>query len=373
VRPTLEQAIHDRVAESAELWFPGVGANPTVRLRPLVERPRATLYAVHVGEVPGPPLVLAKVRRGWPGGESGQWAGTRPRLVSHPLPAPEQVALEYSGLRAIHAMIAPGDSRFRAVRPLDHIVAEDTLLMEYVAAPTLRRLFAQESRLSPRGLMSSRRTSDEVWRRVGSWLRVFQESMPATGLPARQATRDEVAERFRAYEEFFRGRPGGRSAADAARLGADLAAAELPERLSMAVGHGDFAPRNVFVHQDDRISVFDPLPRWIVPRSEDLCRFLVAVRFSGALVHTRGAAYGAADLDRLERAVLAGFGAGQDLPPGELRCLQLLVTLDTWSALLDAPAGGWRGRLRRAAAERASGFVHRETTRLLESARSVRQ
>jgi hypothetical protein len=180
-----------------------------------------------------------------------------------------------------------------------------------------------------------------------------------------------VAERFRAYESFFSGRSAGRPFAEAARRGAELAEEVLPDRLSMAVGHGDFAPRNVFVHEDGRISVFDPLPRWVVPRLEDLCRFLVAVRLLGVQVHSHGAAFGTAALDEREAQVLDGFG-GSDVDPAELRCLQLLITLDTWSSLVDAPASGWRASLRRAWVRRSSGYVGRETQRLLRLTESGR-
>jgi hypothetical protein len=367
--PTLEEAVRERVAERAELWFPDVGPRPDVGLRPLVTRPRAALYAVHVGADPRP-RILAKVRRGWPGGEDGRWAGSRPRLVSHPLPAADQVALEYSGLRAIHAMIDPADPRFRAVRPLDHLVEQDTLLMEYVVAPTLRQLLAGESRLTLLRGRSGQPTADETWRRVGAWLRLFQQAIPTTGLPPRQGTRQEVVERFGAYEEFFRSGPAGRSLAAVARRGADLAAEVLPERLVMAVGHGDFAPRNVFVHEDGRVSVFDPLPRWAVPRLEDLARFLVTVRLSGVQVYSHGAAYGRAVLDDRERQVLEGFGT-QALCMAELRCLQLLVTLDSWSAVVDASATSWRGRLRQAPVRAAGRVVRREGARLLHLAHTA--
>lgn len=366
---TLEQAIHARVAERAGSWFPDVGPRPDVRLRALVERPRAALYAVHLGDAERP-RVLAKVRRGWPGGEDGGWAGTRPRLVSHPVPAAEQVALEYSGLRAIFDMVEPTDPRFRTVRPLDHLVEHDVLLMEYVAAPTLRQLFASESRLNLPGSSSSRPVPGEVWGRVGAWLRQFQEQVPATGLPQRQATRGEVVERFGAYADFFATRPGGRAIGEVARQGAQLAADVLPERLALAVGHGDFAPRNVFVHDDGRIAVFDPLPRWAAPRLEDLCRFLVSVRLPGVQVYSHGAAYGRAGLDRREEQVIAGFGT-QDLDLAELRCLQLLLTLDTWSSVIDGAPSSWSGRLRQAAAARAEGHVRRETLRLLDLARTA--
>ena len=369
-RSDLEQAIRERVAERAEEWFPGVGPRPDVRLRALVQRPRAALYVVYVGPASEVPLAMAKVRRVSAVEESGRFPGTRPRLVPFPLPAVEQAALEYSGLCAIQGMIDPADPQFRALRPLDHLVDVNTLLMEYVAAPTLKQLLVREHRFSPRRAAAPRRSSDETWHRVGAWLRLFQQRMPTTGLPSRQATRQDIAERFAAYESFFAPRRGASLFAAAAARGADLASRALPERLPMAVGHGDFAPRNVFLHADGRITVLDPLPRWVVPRLEDVCRFLVAGRLQGLQVHTGGAAYRPAELDHRERLVLGGFSGGEDVDPVQLGCIQLLITLDTWSALVDSPAGGRLGGLRRAAVRRASGYVGRETERLLRLAES---
>ena len=358
----IEELIGRRVAERAGQWFPGVGARPPVRLRRLVERPRAVLYAVHVGE-DARPQILAKVRRGW--SDAVQEAGARPRMTPHLLPASEQTALEFAGLTAIQAMFASGDPAFGAVRPLDHLAADDTILMDYVAAPTLRDVQGRAGRFSPHVGRGSHRNREDAWHGAGAWLRIYQQQMSGDGLPARQATRDEVADRFEAFGAFLTGRIGARAVGAAALRGARLAADVLPPRLPLAVGHGDYAPRNVFLLQDGRLAVFDPLPRWRVPRFEDLCRFLVASRLQAVLVHTHGAAYGVTDLDRRERAVIEGFCGDEPDRRTELRCHQLLITLDRWSALVDSPARGWPGRLRQASLHLASGQLRRETERLV--------
>jgi hypothetical protein len=366
----VEEAILQRVAERADEWFPGVGARPSVRLRRLGERPRAVLYGVQVGERSTQPRVVAKVRRGWPG--AAQEVGSRPRLATHLLPASEQTALEFAGLTAIYTMFGTGDETFGAVRPLDHLAAEDTILMEYVDAPTLRDVLVRDSRFSRPLRRPLRNRSEESWRRAGAWLQAFQQQMPGKGLPARQATREEVMDRFEAFADFLTSRLGDRAVGEAAQSGAELAADILPERLTLAVGHGDFAPRNVFLLGDGRLAVFDPLPRWRVPRFDDLCRFLVAWRLQGAQLHTHGAAHGAKELDLRERAVIAGYGGGEASWLPELRCYQLLITLDKWSALVDDPSHNWFGRLRNASVELAAGYLRKETERLVELIQSGR-
>jgi hypothetical protein len=335
-----------------------------------VERPRAVLYAVHLGEGAGRPQVLAKVRRSWP--DTVLAVGARPRLTPSLLPASEQTALEFAGLTAIQAIFGSGEPAFGAVRPLDHLVADDTILMDYVDAPTLRDALARTSRLS---LAYGRRPSPghvDAWWRAGAWLRTFQQEMPGKGLLVRQATRDEVVDRFEAFGTFLTDRIGARAAGDAAQRGARWAADVLPPRLPLAVGHGDYAPRNVFLHRDGRLAVFDPLSRWLVPRFEDLCRFLVAFRMQGLQLHTHGLAYSAGELERRERAVIEGYCGSEAVRLPELRCYQLLITLDKWTALVDSPSSNWSGRLRSASLQRAAGYLREETRRLVQLVESGR-
>lgn len=282
-------------------------------------------------------------------------------------------ALEFRGLCQAYEMTAPGHAEFAAVRPLDHLVDVDTILMDYVRAATLRQLLVQENRLSVRRLWMPRRSTPEVWQRVGSWLRLWQQSTSVTGLPARQETRLQVAEQMGAYGDFLTTTLGRDRSGDAGRRGAELAASLLPERLGLAVGHGDFAPRNVFLMRDGRIAIFDPLPRWAVPRLEDLCRFLVAFRLLGIQLHSHGAAYGARELAQREQDIVAGYTAGgESISLAELRCFQLLLTLDTWAGLVDGRSGSWRQRLRRSSVDLAAGHLRRETDRLIALAEAGR-
>lgn len=361
----VESAILRSVAEHVGEWFPEAGRQPAVHLRKLVDRPRALLYAVHLAGSAEPHL-LAKVRRDALGEGTG-WAGTRPRLTAGPRPTSEMVALEYSGLRAIEAMSEPGHAAYAAIRPRAHLEDVDTILMDYVDAATLRDVLLAQSRLPGRRPGSGAAATDASWRHVGAWLRGYQQAIPAEDLPARQSTRDEVVERFTAFDAFLVERLGRRTVGDGARKGADLAARVLPTAVPMAVGHGDFAPRNVFVLPDDRIAVFDPLPRWSVPRFEDLSRFLVGTRLLGLQLHTHGAAFSQESMTRREQHLIEGYAGGENVPLDELRCIQLLVTLDHWSAVVDVAAAGPRGRLRALSGRLAAGYLRREADRLAAS------
>ena len=108
-----------------------------------------------------------------------------------------------------------------------------------------------------------------------------------------------------------------------------------------------------------------------MPAPEDLCRFLVGVRLIGLQVHTHGAAFGTTTLDRWEQLVISGY-YGEQVPDATLRCHQLLILLDKWSAMLEpAGRGRWRTRVTTASQELATGYVRREALRLLDLARSA--
>lgn len=365
----IADVIRQRVSERAEEWFgPGVGIAPAVRVRQVDSRPRALLLAVYLDEDSDTPRVMAKIRREPSGASPGQ-APRRPVLAAEVLSVSELCALEYDGLRSIHTLVGDADPMFGSVRPLDHLEQEDAILMEYVHAPTLRRRLLAQNRVWSRRPFRAPDPWDP-WRRAGAWLRVFQHATPHGARPARQSTREDVLERFDAYSSYLAQRLGTRFA-DLGTRGSELAAGVLPDQLTLAVAHGDFAPRNVFVGQDDRLTVFDPLPRWLVPAHEDLGRMLVSVRLLGLQVHTHGRAFSEATLQRVEREVIHGYAGERPVQMAELRCYELMVLFDKWSALLDA-ADRDRSRLRRASLDRATVYVRGQAEAVLDLAAAGR-
>jgi hypothetical protein len=361
----IQDAVRDRVTARAPDWVPGAPPGARVVLRQLSNRPRAQMYSAYVDDGSGAPQVLAKVRRSQPGTMARAGIGRRPRLAPSTLTVPELTGLEYAGLAAMHEAFGAGRPEFGAVRPLEHLVAESTILMEYVDAPTLRDLLLTKSRAPFHRQRATEGGDSSSWRRAGLWLALFQRSLPHHDLPARQATRSEVVEQFAAYDAFLSAQLGGRRLGDAARRGAEAAAGLLPDLLPLATSHGDYATRNVFVLPDGRLSVFDPMPRWAVPRCEDLSRFLVGMSLLGLQVHSHGAAFGRRELEQRELEVIEGYRREIPVPLAELRCHQLLILLDRWSALVDVGSRGPRARSRLALVKHASGYVRGEAHRLL--------
>lgn len=365
---SVQQAVREHVGARVQRWYPELTGPQRVELSTLSQRPSCSLYLVRVRAGEQQRRVLAKVRRDLPGGSNGA-AGDRPRLRTDPASAEELTVSEHRGLQALADLAAEHPGGFGAVRPLDVLPEHATLLMEYVDAGTLREALLAQSRLAPPFLPwpRSARPPYSAWPNAGRWLRTFHDQVPGPDARTRQPTRDSVVERFDAYDRYLTDQLGRRVLGRVASTGAGLAGTLLPERLPLATGHGDFAPRNVFVDDQGRLSVIDPMPRWRVPRYEDLSRFLVALRLLGLQVHTRGLAYSAAELDRREEAVVAGYFGTDAIPRAELGCYQLLIVLDKWSALVAAATGG-SGPVSaaRAAAQRiADGYIRAEADRLL--------
>lgn len=357
-------------AERAGTWFPELAGAPVdVGVTVLSARPRCSLFRVRLSDARQARQVVVKVRSDGPFA-AGRPAGERSGLVPDALPAAAQAAVEYAGLCAFATRFGD-DPRFGVVRPRDHIAELDAVVMDHIDQPTLRRVLLAGSRFSglPRDARL-RRTSDRAWGNAGAWLRAFHASTGEFDTQPRNAVRDDVVRAFDDYVGFLDARVGRGLPVDLHRRARAVLEQALPERLPTAVGHGDFAARNMFVDGAGRISVFDPLPRWRVPVYEDLSRFLVGVRLLGLQVHSHGIAYPEVTLARREGAFLDGY-FGTD-PPDRAAALayQLLILLDKWSALVSRP------RPRRApqkSVDRArrgwvDGYVRCEAQRLLAEA-----
>lgn len=366
----VEAALVDRVRQRAREWFPELvfggepGAEPRVELRVVSDRPRSRLYAVSLDPGSSSAQVLVKVRQ-VDGDPVEGAADRRPTLATGRADAAEMTRREHDALVAI-ARSVDGDPRFAVVRPLDVLPEHRAIFMDFVAAPTLRQVLARESRLVRPLRARADGDGGETWRRAGAWLAAFQRWQP-TGLPARQRDRDDVVGRFRAYQEHLTREVGRSGAADLAARGAELAGAALPASLPLAVGHGDYAPRNVFLHADGRIAVFDPLARWRVPVYEDVCRFSIGVRLLGLRLHTHGLAFAPGRVHEVAEQVLQGYLVEAGVLERELRCYELLVLLDKWSALLSG-GGSWPARARSGSVRLASRFVRQEAERALARA-----
>lgn len=318
-------------------WFPELdGAALTVRVEKISARSRSTITRLELSDGRRTRRAVAKLRQEAP----GEGRPARPGIVPEPLSAKEQAALEYRSLQNVYRRLGTASEQLRAVRPLEHLPDEAGVVMEYVDATPGSRVLTSASRLLRYRRPDGAPSAEAMFRNAGTWLREFHAGTD----DYRPSTRpgDDPAELFAKFEDYLGawvGPGAARLAGAAGRVVPDI----LPDRPPTAVGHGDFAVRNLLVESSGRVCVIDAMPRWRVPVLEDLARFLVGVRLQGLQVSSQGAAYSARFLDARERDFAEAYHAGQPPAWEELQAYQLLILFDKWAALTARrDRRGWR-------------------------------
>jgi aminoglycoside phosphotransferase (APT) family kinase protein len=361
----VRRIIANRIAERCSEWFPEI-EKPVVRFDPPRIRPKGSLYAVRLGVEDPAPRILAKVRHDDPSGpEPSPRPNPRPRLHAAPATAQEYTRLEYGGLRAIEHAVRDDGPEIAAVRALDVLPEDGVVIMEFVRGRTLRHALLADSRLrSPVARRRARSAPLSAWRTAGRWLRRFHDLAEFAERPASQATRDEVASLYLQYGRYLGGRLGDPTVEKMAGAASEVAAAVLPDRLPLVVGHGDFAPRNVLLVDKGPLAVLDPMPRWRVPPFEDIARFTVGMRLVAPQIYSLGGAFSRSDLDRREAYFLTGYHGGEPIPAQAIRSYQALILLDKWAALVGSQRVD-QSRVRRGVFWAFNRYLLREASRLL--------
>jgi aminoglycoside phosphotransferase (APT) family kinase protein len=268
----------------------------------------------------------------------------RLRLFPKSDPATRHLS-EYHALLAIRRRFVEGEEcgqRFGAIRPLEALSHPYALVMEKSESAGLGSIWRRANRLQDPFL------ADDVAplvRRAGEWLRIFHDMPPLEHTRPRGPHQGgeylETVERFTssltaAGPEYrlFRDLPA--RLAPAARL--------LPSPVPLGLSHSDFAPRNILVGPDGRITVFDTQACWQAPRYEDLAWFLIAIKASGPQICTGGLLYDRRLLTRCEDALLAGYFGDEEVPRCAVRLFECLLVLERLAALVHRrrQARGWR-------------------------------
>ncbi len=301
-----------RLSANAPRYFPELsGGHARASLKQRHERNASSLWHVELVAQDQPMLRRAVVVK-WPwlrdvpretgtqrshnglangcgGNAPPKTAADRPRLAL-PCPPAEKCRREYDALLAIERRFdADTTGRFAALRPLDHWADDAALVMEEVPHPSLKSLLSPSWR--PRGLKPTALTA--VMNNAGAWLRAFHElPPPASSRPRHTQPRDLVGFVTRLVDYLEGPREHGGLTARRSSQGSGwhgrllrhalghvrrFAAVRLPEELPLGLGHGDFAPRNLFVLPGGRVAGFDTLARWQPPIYEDLGDFLADV------------------------------------------------------------------------------------------------
>jgi Ser/Thr protein kinase RdoA (MazF antagonist) len=322
----LLERLHDR----ARMYFPDLTPGPVaVTLLEAERRPASRLFRFALSNASAAHQVMVKVplQRVTRGRHRVAGAGDRPRLAAV-TEAETKHLLEHTTLVLTAARFEEvGDPALGAVRVLDHFPEQRAIVTERVQEPTLSRVLKRRGPLTIRFGSDGLRTA---FRNAGRWLRVYH-GIGACTAATRHAHRSEVLDLAHRYLEFLE-RHCGRDPllARARTYCAGVASHALPGELPLGLAHGDFAPRNVFVGPDGRVTGFDMLGRWRAPVYEDLAAFLAALHTSKAQVATLGALTPALRLHTYEDELLRAYFDGA--PPVEpLRFYRLLTILDRWA------------------------------------------
>lgn len=366
-------ALAAEVTSGGAGWFPELDAS-AVRLRPSRTDVRARCYLHHVDLDDGRQTrpVVVKVRHSHAHLRRQDMFENRPILTPERTMSDRETAeREYDGLQTLHQIFAPRDDpRFGVLRPLASLAEHSAVVLDLVEEPTLRHRLLQTSRTRP----GHRPPMDLTpWRNAGGWLRTFHDATDGAALPPRLPRRGDVGTMYRAYATFLAERLGPSSMLTGLEESAsDLATAALPVDLPLSTGHGDYVANNMFVRPEGRVTVFDPLLRWQVPRYQDLATLTVGLRVLPIQSATQGLALGRADLTRYASAVLGGYFGADGVPERPVRAFELLVLLDRWSGTVSKQVqGGWRRRrLHDLRVVLATQHYRREVDRVLRLLRS---
>lgn len=242
-----------------------------------------------------------------------------PRLVPKPDPS-TKAWFEFTTLSHIERHFrALGDPRFAAVRVFDYWAPERAMVMEEVNEPLLARLVGTKTRFWPARDEASRMTA---LRNAGAWLREFHTLNPLPHSEDRGRTRDEFLGSIRRCCDYLAKGNGNKTRIHELTTKIEAAAlADMPAALPLALSHGDFGPRNVFVGPGGRVRAIDTIGRWRAAIYEDLARFLVELN-AGVL------------RSREERPFLAGY-FGSPTPSRErllVRLFEIRALLGRWVA-----------------------------------------
>ena len=325
----LARQLRDRVRG----YFPEfAGCEPRIRLADQRDRRNSTLYTFIASAEGAEQRLLVKFPRGpaASGPNGTATANLCPRLF--PLPDPAGKAeIEYTTLSRISAhFMELDDPRFGAVHVLDFLPEKRALIMEHVPHPSMSRLLLRSCRLAVPCA-----NIDTVIRNAGSWLRIYHQLPGLAHTRDRHETRDAFLHSLREFVDFLAAAQG-----DDAWIGnvldqiESLAHSILPEFLPLGMGHGDYAPRNIFVGPGERVTVFDTLARWRVPIYEDIAHFLIALKLARPQVYSLGLAFNETVIARYEQEFLRGYFQDDVIPHGAITLFEKLLLMDKWAALL---------------------------------------
>ena len=332
-------AFRAHLAEHAREYFPEIGPGSVrVSLRREDARAYSTMFEFEIDGGAAARSVLVKQPAARERAERPRDAPRqdRPRRAAVLDPARKGEA-EFAALEMIHAAFERlADPRFGTVAPLDFVRPQQALVMEKIESPRLTEILMR----GRRGPGSRPGEALAPLHTAGAWLRAWHALDCFAPAGVRHATRDEFVAYVAAQAGYLAGdtRHAGLLARVRARV-ETVAAAVLPAELPLGTTHGDFAPRNVLVGPEGRVTVIDTLARWRAPVYEDLSDFLFALKASKPQVYAQGAIFSRPVLASWEDAFLDGYFGAERPPYQALRLFEAQALLDRWASAHRAALG----------------------------------
>ncbi len=262
----------------------------------------------------------------------------RPRLF----PTSEAVSIgqrEYLGLESIaQHFSALNDDRFGAIAVLELLESPFVVVMEKSEDRSLKSLLKKSTRFHCLTRNVSRLQA--AFRNAGAWLREFH------AMPALPHTKERHSDRACYIDSvlrftdalilklnhklYFR---------DVRQQLESAAMRILPREVPCATVHGDFAPRNILIGTNSRVTVIDTQRRWIAPVYEDLAYLLMSVKLSRLQVSSQGLIFSRRQLAIWESDLLIGYFASSAIPLAAVRLYEVLLSLEWWTAISFRSAG----------------------------------
>lgn len=324
----------DHIREHALRYFPELMKEQIdVQLKSSQERSSATLYRFLVKDASQACSVIVKVpARNVLKGRVTDLGFEKPLLFPKAEEA-EMHLLQYSALVAIDDYFTSLNRKeLGTIQVLDYLPDSQAVVMEESRDPKLQVLLLKESRLrSPFG--QHRLTS--AFQNVGKWLRMYHRMPKQEQVQVRHEHREDYIEGVSKLTDFLASRLGDRSFFNQiALMLAGKARETLPETLPLGLGHGDYAPRNILVGANSRVTVLDTFAKWRTPVYEDIGYFLTGMKMTYPQVVSQGLVFSESQIKAYEQAFLKGYFEHKPIPFPAIRLYEMLTLLDKWSSVL---------------------------------------
>jgi len=328
-----EERFTTHLAYNSGRFFPELDSSAsTVRIVHHFRRHHSQLLELEVSDGVHSRRVIYKVPFSLKHPDTNDFESTsRPRLFAENTPFTSGL-LEFRALESVeHHFRALHDARFGVITMLELMERPYVVVMEKSPDRDLKSMLKRATRFHRSFNSSSLR---DAFANTGAWLREFHTLPDLSYTASRHEHRDCFMDAARSFIDGLIQQLGQHSYFE--RLCHQLLTAarkHLPEQLPCAVVHGDFAPRNILVANDSRVTVFDTRRRWKAPLYEDLAYFLMSLKAPGPQVRSQGTVFSAAQLAGWESAFLGGYFLGSEDSYKPVRIYECLLTLEWWAAI----------------------------------------